>query len=278
MKPGILPAVRLVPLASVLLLGCPPVLPDVPRADSGTTNLSVFKHAHNDYEHTRPLLDALDLSFESVEADVWLDGNDIGVSHNGAPFKGSLRTLYLEPLKQRVQQQGRVNANGRPFFLWLDLKQGDSKLLELIASQLGEYTSILTEFSDDQPATSRAVTVILTGDDAGKKALVSRPSPRPFIRDSNSYSPMDAPSDNKWGAYALNYYAFMQWNGEGTIPAAQQRQLDNLLAGAHQLGRQVRLYGSPETKAWWRVAKAAGVDFIGGDDLAGIDSVMKETP
>ena len=29
-------------------------------------------HAHNDYEHTRPLHDALDHSFTSVEADVWL--------------------------------------------------------------------------------------------------------------------------------------------------------------------------------------------------------------
>lgn len=56
---------------------------------------------------------------------------------------------------------------------------------------------------------------------------------------------MDPPSDNKWGAYALNYYAFMQWNGEGTIPPIQQRQLENLVNGAHQLGRQVRLYGSP---------------------------------
>lgn len=29
-------------------------------------------HAHNDYEHARPLLDALDHGFTSVEADVWL--------------------------------------------------------------------------------------------------------------------------------------------------------------------------------------------------------------
>lgn len=265
-------------LLSVFLLACPPVLPDVPQGDGGRRNTQIFKHAHNDYEHPRPLLDALELGFESVEADVWLDGTDIGVSHNGAPFKGSLRTLYLDPLKQRVDQQGTVNRNGRPFFLWLDLKQGDPKLLELIASQLGAYTSFLTEFSDDQAAISRQVTVILTGDDAGKKALVDRSGLRPYVRDSNSYTPMDPPSDNKWGAYALSYYAFMQWNGEGAIPAAQQRQLDNLLAGAHQLGRQVRFYGSPETKAWWRVAKASGVDFIGGDDLAGIASVMNEVP
>lgn len=266
---------RLVLVLSILTFcACPPVLPDV---DAGSPATVLFKHAHNDYEHGRPLFDALDRGFESVEVDVWLNGNDIGVSHNGAPFKGSLTSLYLDPLKALVDRQGSVLRNGRPFFVWLDLKQGDPTLLDLIATQLAAYP-MLTRFNDDQAATSGQVTVILTGDDRGKKALVDRPAPRPYVRDSNSYSPMDPPSDNKWGAYALSYPAFIQWNGEGTIPAAQQRQLNNLLNGAHQLGRQVRLYGCPETKAWWRVAKASGVDFIGGDDLAGIAEVMAERP
>jgi hypothetical protein len=30
-------------------------------------------HAHNDYQHKRPLLDALDQGFGSVESDVFLD-------------------------------------------------------------------------------------------------------------------------------------------------------------------------------------------------------------
>ncbi|MBE2253127.1 MAG: hypothetical protein IAE78_26580 [Myxococcus sp.] len=262
--------------ALVVFAACQPVLPDVPRSDAGPSN-AVFKHAHNDYEHARPLFDALDAGFESVEVDVWLDGSDIGVSHTGAPFKGSLRSLYLEPLAELVRRQGRVLRSGGPFFVWLDLKQGDQALLELIASQLGEYP-MLTQFYDDQPAASGAVTVILTGHDAGKKALASRAAPRPFIRDSNSYSPTDPPSDGRWGAYALNYGAFMQWDGRGVIPPAQQRQLDNLVGGAHQSGRQLRLYASPETQAWWRVAKASGVDFVGGDDLAGIAGVFAERP
>lgn len=271
---GILrPVKRLLPLALLLLAGCPPTLPDVPVSDSGVRAVSV-KHAHNDYEHPRPLFDALDNGFESVEADVWLNGNDIGVSHNGAPFKGSLKALYLDPLAERVRTRGAIN--GRPFFLWLDLKQGDQKLLDLIATQLAEYPTVLTQFRDDQAAIPGAVTVILTGNDAGKRSLVDRPGPRPYARDSNNYSPMDPPADSKWGAYALNYYAFMQWNGEGTILPIQQKQLENLVNGAHALGRQVRLYGCPETKAWWRAAKAAGVDFVGGDDLAGIAAVFAE--
>src|SRR5690242_5509037 len=39
-------------------------------------------HAHNDYEHTRPLLDALDQGFCSVEADVWLIDGELRVAHD----------------------------------------------------------------------------------------------------------------------------------------------------------------------------------------------------
>ena len=38
--------------------------------ESGTQPLE-RAHAHNDYEHARPLLDALSHGFTSVEADVW---------------------------------------------------------------------------------------------------------------------------------------------------------------------------------------------------------------
>lgn len=257
-------------------MACQPVLPDVPRPDGGPRVRS-YKHAHNDYEHPRPLFDALAANFESVEVDLFLNGDDIGVSHIGPPFKGSLKSLYLEPMAQRVRTRGAVGdpGTGGAFFLWLDLKQGDQKLLDLVAAQLAEYP-MLTRFEDEGAASTGAVTVIITGHDAGKKALASRPGPRPYARDSNSYSPMDPPADNRWGAYALSYPAFFSWNGQGPIPPAQQRQLENLVHGVHALGRQLRLYGCPETKAWWRAAKQAGVDFVGGDDLTGIAEVFAE--
>src|SRR5262245_58578952 len=42
-----------------------------PAADAPTTPLRQA-HAHNDYEHPRPLFDALDQGFCSVEADIYL--------------------------------------------------------------------------------------------------------------------------------------------------------------------------------------------------------------
>jgi hypothetical protein len=39
-------------------------------------------HAHNDYEHDRPLFDALDHRFKSVEADIWLVDGKLVVAHD----------------------------------------------------------------------------------------------------------------------------------------------------------------------------------------------------
>ncbi|NVJ48512.1 MAG: hypothetical protein HWE07_15355, partial [Cytophagia bacterium] len=39
-------------------------------------------HAHNDYEHERPLFDALENGFTSVEADVYLIDGELYVYHD----------------------------------------------------------------------------------------------------------------------------------------------------------------------------------------------------
>jgi hypothetical protein len=54
-------------------------------------------HSHNDYEHARPLLDALDHGFGSVEADVWLVNGALLVAHDlkDAKPEHTLQKLYL---------------------------------------------------------------------------------------------------------------------------------------------------------------------------------------
>lgn len=244
---------------------CPPVLPQI---DAGPTSNPTLKHAHNDYEHPRPLLDALEANFESVEADLWLDGTDLGVSHDGAPYKGSLKSLYLDPLAARLaSNNGSVHGDGKPFYLWLDLKNGSAALQSALAAQLAD-SPFLTRFDDTGPARAGAVIVVLTGDDAGKRAMVNLPAPRPYTRDSNSFSVNDPPADGKWGFYAVNYYAFMQWDGAGAMPATQRRQLENLINGAHATGRPIRLFANPDTASYWAEAKAAQADFVNTDKLA----------
>ena len=64
-------------------------------------------HAHNDYEHERPLLDALAQGFTSVEADVHLIGKKLLVAHNARDIQAdkTLQSLYLNPLRDIIRKR-----------------------------------------------------------------------------------------------------------------------------------------------------------------------------
>src|ERR1051325_3525686 len=82
-------------------------------------------HAHNDYEHKRPLLDALERGFCSFEADIHLVNGQLGVAHDRSQVKTNrtLQSLYLDPLRERVRKNGgRVYAGGPECTLLIDFK------------------------------------------------------------------------------------------------------------------------------------------------------------
>ena len=84
-----------------------------------------FTHAHNDYEHTFPLFEALSYGFVSVEADIWLypeDGENLRVAHDPVEDPTTLPTLeelYLDPLQALKEDvnNGGVYADGTPLTL-----------------------------------------------------------------------------------------------------------------------------------------------------------------
>lgn len=85
----------------------------------------VQAHAHNDYLHERPLLDALQHGFTSVEADVYLVDGQLLVAHTRSELKPhrTLRRLYLDPLRERARQTGgRLWPNGPTLTLLIDIK------------------------------------------------------------------------------------------------------------------------------------------------------------
>lgn len=57
-------------------------------------------HAHNDYLHERPLFDALENGFRSIEADVFAVGDSLYVAHDRKDIRPgrTFRKLYMEPL------------------------------------------------------------------------------------------------------------------------------------------------------------------------------------
>lgn len=234
-------------------------------------------HAHNDYEHPRPLLDALDHGFCSVEADIHLVDGELLVAHDRHQVRPdrTLQALYLDPLRDRARKhRGRVYPDGPPLILLIDIKSGAEETYVLLREVLFQYSEILTAFHPDKTITN-AVTVILSGN--RPRALMERETVRHAAYDGRlsdlglELSPHFMPliSDN-WGR-------FFSWRGEGEMPAGERLQLRALVEQAHREKRVIRFWASPDRPPVWRELEAAGVDLINTDNLPGLkDFLLKE--
>ncbi|HEV2393127.1 MAG TPA: phosphatidylinositol-specific phospholipase C/glycerophosphodiester phosphodiesterase family protein [Verrucomicrobiae bacterium] len=233
-------------------------------------------HAHNDYEHKRPLFDALDHGFCSVEADIYLVDGRLLVAHqrNQVKPQRTLEALYLDPLRERVKKNGgHVYPNGPEFTLLIDIK-GDWKVIyPVLRHVLMGYTQMLSRFRLGAKSPN-AITVILTGNRSKDM----------FNRDPIRYAALDGDlADLDSGApvnlipwISSNWYKTFKWRGVGPIPPDEKLKLEQIVTRAHQQGRKVRFWGAPDTPFFWRQLLDSGVDLINTDDLDGAQKFLLE--
>ena len=65
-----------------------------------------------------------------------------------------------------------------------------------------------------------------------------------------------------------------RWRGRGPMPEAERTKLRAIVRQAHQQGRQVRFWATPDRPEVWRQLRAAGVDLINTDDLDGLQQFL----
>lgn len=236
-------------------------------------------HAHNDYLHARPLLDALDHGFTSVEADVFLVDGKLLVAHSHSELKPerTLQALYLDPLRQRVRTHGGlVFAGGGAFHLLVDLKTAGEPTYAALAKVLAEYADMVSTVRDGR-LDQKAVDVSISGN--RPTALIAAETLR--------YAGMDGrlgDLDSDLPAHLMplisdNWRLHFTWRGSGPMSDADRNKLRDVVAKAHARRRRIRFWATPETVESWRELHAAGVDFINTDDLAGLQAFLRgQTP
>jgi hypothetical protein len=236
-------------------------------------------HAHNDYRHNRPLLDALAHGFTSVEADIFLVNGDLFVAHDRAEIQPNrtLRGLYLDPLRKRIRQNGgRVYPEGPEFTLLIDIKTEAVSTYKALHEILAEYRDIFTSF-DSEGRRSKAVLAIISGN--RPLALMASQDVRYAGYDGRlSDLESDAPAD-LIPMISDNWTRHFTWRGDGAMPTEERLKLDDIVRMAHQKGRRVRFWAtpdqpSPSRDALWRVLLAAGVDVLNTDDLKGLQQFL----
>ena len=239
------------------------------RLDAQTTPL-IHGHAHNDYEHKRPLFDALDDGFCSVEADIYLVDGKLLVAHDRDQVKPerTLQALYLDPLRARViKNGGHVFPNGPESTLLIDLKSDWRTTYPSLRAVLTNYSDVLTCFRDDKKQTN-AITVIISGNRslemfAGEKVRYAAFDGDLANLDSSESANLIPWINSQWGKT-------FQWRGDGPMPDGERRRLKEIVAKAHERGRKVRFWGSPDNAVFWQALLDNGVDLINTDDLDGL--------
>ena len=238
-------------------------------------------HAHNDYEHARPLFDALDRGFCSVEADVWLVNGALLVAHDlkDARPERTLQKLYLDPLRERIRANGgRVYRGGPSVVLLIDVKSDATNTWRVLRETLKGYAPVLTRFTTNRIETN-AVTAIISGNrarewmetEAERYAALDGRLPDLDANPPVALVPLVSDTAAKISA----------WKGrpeDGPFPAEDREKLKRWVATAHMQGRQIRFWGAPNTEAVWREFDRAGVDWLNADDLGGLKKFLEEKP
>ena len=231
--------------------------------------LLTHAHAHNDYEHPRPLLDALDNGYLSVEADIFLVGGELQVGHNRAELRvgRTLESLYLDPLAARVRKN-RGTIYGQPGVLTLlvDLKEDGATMQPVILAHLARYRRMLSERRGTR-VRDGAVRVVLTGARTEDCAA----GDGPFFKDGILKNMGDDPWRTPWISDA--YFSALKSDASPLTPEGHARLLD-LIARTHAAGKRLRLWAAPDGPATWGELRDAGVDLINTDRLAELRAIL----
>lgn len=259
---GWTPVVAALVLLSAIALG-EPTPPPLIRA-----------HAHNDYMHARPLFDALDHGFCSVEADINLVDGQLLVAHSQKETRPerTLQALYLDPLRERIKANGgRVYPGGPPCTLLIDIKGDGKTTYPVLHKVLEQYADILTVCRGAEIQRG-AITVIADG---ARNEIAAQPLRYAAIDGGLSDLDSDAPADLiPW--ISAEWSSAFTWKGRGPMPEDEKARLREMVQKAHDKGRKIRFWALPLWPAVWPELYDAGVDLLNADDLAGMQQFLLE--
>lgn len=241
---------------------------------AGSPTPLVRAHAHNDYEHARPLLDALDQGFASVEADVHLVDGRLLVAHDRSKVQPerTLEALYLDPLAERIRTNGGfVYDRATEFTLLVDIKADAAGSYAVLKPLLARHPALYTRFTDTN-RTQGPITVILSGD---RPREIVKSEPVRWCAIDGLLADLDTnPSPYLIPLISESWRPTFAWFRDEQMTEADRGKLRALVTRTHQQGRRIRFWGVQDQPYVWRELRDAGVDLINTDRLADLKQFL----
>ena len=225
-------------------------------------------HSHNDFLRRRPLADALERGFTSIEVDVALRDGTLYVTHDSTKIDRSatLAELYLTPLSAVAARNGGSVYLGLapPLQLLVDVKSDGDSAYDALELLLADYGQLFTRWRHGEPTHIGAVTVIVSG---------NRPRER-VLEDPDRRMGLDGRIWEDREGFPPDVMPLVSINWDDTAnprpdwPAGADRmEIARLFVEqVHTEGRRVRFWNTPDREQTWWWLRAIGADYIGTDD------------
>jgi alkaline phosphatase len=222
----------------------------------------ILTHSHNDYSQPIPFFSAYNARMNSIEADVFLSGNELFVAHELkqiVPGK-TLKSVYLEPLYKLYKKNGNqpYPNEGRSLELVIDIKENYAKVIPEIIRQLQGYKDMI-----DPALSKKPVKIVLSGDLPVASLYANYPAYLSF--DGRPGIAYTAGQLKRVAMISDDMHSYTDWNGKGNPAVADTLKLLKVIADAHRLNKPFRFWGTQDSYNTWIELENLGVDWIGTD-------------
>lgn len=228
-------------------------------------------HSHNDYKQAQPFYTAYNAQVGSMEADIFLDGNNLLVAHqqNELNIINTLEAMYL----QRLDSCIKVNK-GFPYAdkteklqLLIDLKTYGPALLNELIKHLRHFPSIIN---------NRNITITITGIDHNfPNDSVFKDYPDFIHFDGVLDVHYSESAQQKIVMYSDDFMKYVSWRRDGALEV-NFNFIKSEAARVHKEGKTFRLWDAPDNPVSWKTLMDAGVDYINTDRINKLASFLKK--
>jgi len=219
-------------------------------------------HSHNDYAQKRPLDEALDNGFCSVEVDVFPINGKLLVGHNAKDIQEdkTIESMYLNKLSVRAKaNKGAIYPGSKAtFWVLVDVKREGLLAYNTLKTILDRYSELKRNKSH--------VRFVISGD----RAIEA------IAADKGAYAGIDGRMDDLSKNYSFavmpwisgDWTESFKWFGRGDFPVESKTKLDEMVKAVHDQHKLIRFWGTPDNNLCWDVSWKSGVDLINTDHLA----------
>lgn len=265
--------VRSVALAGALFLGAEsaaaPVVSKIYEPCGSPRYLPAY--SHNDQRRSHTLGGAILLGYSGVEVDLQFVRGRLLLGHDREVTRPDLtfETSYLRWLEERRERCGAILADGRRFWLFIDMKTKGMPAYRALRAALAGSESLFTvvRAGVERPG---PVTVVLVGWCPPLDTLEAEETRYVAVNrrlEEATAEDLAAPA-HLVRLISLDAKRLQGWSGKGQVPAAWVDAFQRLRAATAGVeGRIARLLHSRVSTGIYKYALANGADLVGTEFL-----------